>query len=59
MKGEDFCLPFIAISALSGDIDPEKVIFKNTTGTVFNAKRKGKTYEIDLVAAQWRAFNEV
>jgi hypothetical protein len=38
-------------ATLAGDIDPEKVIFKNTTGTVFNASRKGKTFEIDLVAA--------
>jgi hypothetical protein len=38
-------------ATLAGDFDPEKVIFKNTTGTVFNASRKGKTFEIDLVAA--------
>ncbi|NJN27995.1 MAG: hypothetical protein HC819_19500 [Cyclobacteriaceae bacterium] len=36
---------------LKGDLDPEKVIFKNTTGTVFSAERKGKSFEINLAAA--------
>jgi hypothetical protein len=36
---------------LKGDIDPEKVVFKNTTGTVFAAERKGKSFEITLAAA--------